>query len=262
MTAPKLAYKRSGREYRWPGKPPHELAVPSTTTIIGGGVPKEALKFWAAKMAAQYAVEHKGAWERLPKDDAVDLIKRAATRFTERKADLGTAVHAAIEAHLGHRGGPTLNEIEKGYARGALAFLEDHSVEVVRVESTVFSREHGYAGTFDLLYRSPSLPGVIVGDWKTSKAVYDETALQLCASARADFIAEPDGVTEAYLPVEDIDVGTTIRLAADGTYEAVPFLLTDEVFEVFLAAKVVAAREGILRGVRQDALPVGLKEAA
>jgi hypothetical protein len=260
VTQPRLAYKRSGREYRWPARPPHELMVPSTTTIIGGGVPKDALKFWAAKSVAQWAYDHRDEWDKLPREAAVDLLKREPLRFTESKAELGDIVHAAIEAFLGRGGEPTgLDERAMGYFKGALAFLTDQVEDILLVERTVFSRTHGYAGTLDLVYTARQLPGPVVGDWKTSKAVYDETSLQLAASAFADFVAGEDGVTEEPMPA-GIEYGTTIRLTPTGLYEAVPFVLTDELFAIFLAAKTVADRESTFRTARE--WPLTAKEAA
>ena len=98
-------------------------------------------------------------------------------------------------------------------------------------------------------------------DWKTSKAVYDETALQLAASAFAEFIAGEDGVTEEPLP-DGIEWGVTVRLTPDGDYEAVPFRMMREVFDVFLAAKVVAAREPVLRSSRDEALSPSVRREA
>jgi len=256
MTQPRFARQRSGREYLWPFLPPHELAVPSTTTITGKGVPKDALQFWAAKCVAECAYDRRRAWTNMDRGEAIDYLKRAPFRQRDKKAEVGDAVHSAIEAYLGNESELPLEKIERGYFEGALAFLVDNEVEVERAEATVFSRRHGYAGTADLFFRfggDGSDLGRLVGDWKTAKAVYDETALQLVASARADFIADPDGVTEHAIP-GDIEYGVTIRLTPDGGYEAVPFHLTDELFDIFLAAKVVAGRETVFRTIRQ--LPI------
>ena len=249
MTQPRFARQRSGREYLWPFDPPHELMVPSTTTIIGGGVPKEALRYWAAKMVAEFAYDNVETWPHLKRADAVDLLKRAPFRFTEHKAEVGDCVHAAIETYLGRRAIVPMGKVERGYFDGAMAFLVDQEVEVLRAEATVFSRTHGYAGTADLFFRTPVLDGAaVVGDWKTAKAVYDETGLQLAASAFADFIADPDGHTEIEMP--NCEYGVTIRLTTTGNYEAVPFQMTRKLFDIFLAAKVVADRESTFRTVR------------
>ena len=255
---PKLARRRSGREYLWPKRPPYELAVPSSTTILNEGLPAPGLKFWAAKQAAEYAVEHHMAWKDLPSEDAVDLIKRAAVRYTERRADMGTITHAAIEIYLGTGVKRPLSEPVRSYVRAALRFLEAYEPEILRVEATVFSRQHQYAGTFDVLARysdEPTSETATITDWKTSKAVYDKHVVQLVSYARADFIAGDDGHTEVALP--EIWRGVVVLLRQDGTYEEYPYLMTDELFEVFLAARVVAERETRMREARETLRPRG-----
>lgn len=180
--------REGGFKYTYKGR-----TLPSATTIIGGGVPKPALMYWSAKMAAEWAVANLGEVTRLVdegrQEDAITLIKGAHAKDVGPKARLGTAVHAAAEAHA--RGlnlpaalqddpiRPLLEEFaayvetrelpdgviaqarsvlsalepdpvpKEAYVRQFLKFVQDYNVIPVLTERKVFNLEHGYAGTFD-----------------------------------------------------------------------------------------------------------------
>lgn len=273
MTQPAQASKagRGMRVYKWPPQPPHDLEVVSVTSILSGGIPKPFLVGWAAKMSAQCAVDdHALIGAMLEKPDgermALDHVKGARFRDMGAKADRGTIVHAAVESYLAGKPVPKAELEEQlaearvpramwkaaaGMVAGAMEFLFEREPEVIHSEGTVYSRTHGYAGTADLIVRTRvggSTRPVVV-DFKTSKAIYDETSLQLCAYSRADFAGLNDG-TEVPLP-EDIRDGLAVRLMPSGRYEPVPFALTDELFSVFLAAKTIALGREVVAGARR-----------
>ena len=274
MTTPSQARQRTDdgpRIYAWPPQPPHEMEVISVTSALKGGLPKPFLVGWAAKVAAEFAVDNleavKGLVNAGEKRAAVDLIKGARFRDMNEKANRGTIVHAAVEAYVA--GTPLSKEdiaakldearVDAGLRKaavpmvqGVLAFLQDAEPEILWSESTVYSRTYGYAGTADIIGRmhvgSSRVPVII--DVKTSKAIYDEVALQLCAYARADFVGLDDG-TERLL-IEDgsvsgdpIEYGVVVRPTPSGKYETATFALTDEVFDLFLACLRVASLAAI-----------------
>jgi hypothetical protein len=213
------------------------IEIPSVTQILSAGLPKPALKFWAAKSVAEWAYDHRDAWKDLPRSAAVDLLKREPLRFTKHRANVGTAVHAAINAYVERQDASDLSDEEYGYYNAALAYLDEQQVEVVRSEATVYSRAHHYGGTFDLLARKKAPYGVdpnpaTIRDFKTSKAVYPDVALQLVAYARADFIG--DAATGEEIPLPPVTEGEIVRLDSSGSYEAVPVALDDAVWETFL----------------------------
>jgi len=241
--------KGNARYYVWPpvGMGDRQLEVPSVTTIIGGGIPKDALKFWAAKMSAEYAVKHKSSWEGLPAEDAVDLIKRSAMRYTAKRAEEGSLVHNALEAYTDGKDHVLEDPELMAQYLGALKFLTDCEVEVIYSEATVYSREHGYAGSADL-FANVLLPGeeeprLCIVDYKTGKAIYPEMGIQLCAYSRGDFVAQ--GANECEFPGEIRD-GIIVRPTREGGYEARHFTLTDSLFDLFLAAKVIHGRSSVL----------------
>jgi hypothetical protein len=247
-------WRPPGGPYSWPPQPPHEIVLPSVTTILSAGVPKPFLKTWGEKMVAEYAVDHVDRWNGLPRDDAIDLLKRAPRRFTGKAQERGSAVHAAIAAHVDGEEPGKLTREERGYFDAALAYLSEQRVEVVRSEACVFSPEYGYAGTFDLLQRRqvmsvltlddldnnvesrPVATPIEIADFKTSKRVYPEVALQLVAYARASFIGLDDGTEE---PMPEVRGGVIVQLRPNGKYNAVPvdWELASATFDTFLAAQ-------------------------
>jgi hypothetical protein len=271
VTTPKQAKKAKGggRRYAWPPHPPYEFEVMSVTSAISGGLPKPYLIGWAAKMTAQAAVDDLEIVNLfVAKDDkraAVDHLKGARYRDMNTKADRGTIVHAAVDAYL--KGKPMTKEemqallaeanVPKsmwkstaGMISGAMEFLFDAEPEVLWHEETVYSREHGYAGTPDLICRMDvgttlNVPAVV--DYKTSKSIYDEVALQLVAYARADFVGLDDGTEAQLLPNPDagerIEHGVVVRPTASGTYERANFSLSDDLYDMFLACLAVATAE-------------------
>lgn len=235
-SGPKNARPRAGREYVWPSTPPYELAVPSVTSILAAGLPKPALQYWAARSVAEFAYDHADGWRGLPREAAIDLLKRAPYRATSSRAGAGSAVHQAIDRHLKQVSGNALADEERGLYEAALAFLSNYEPDVLHSEVTVYSRRHLYAGTADILARIGGVPTVI--DFKTGKAVYPEYAIQLASYAFADFAA--DGDRER--PLDELGPfrsGIIVRLSNDGRYEAVRFRLDHDLFAVFLAAKAI-----------------------
>jgi hypothetical protein len=280
VTKPKLANDkgRDGvRTYAWP--PPKgpfdepEFEVVSVTSALDGGLPKPALIGWAAKVTAEKAVDNIAIIQAMvdadQKREAIDYLKNARWASSEAKADRGTIVHAALEAHID--GKPLAKEtiqslLEEAHVpealwrstgnmvQGLMQFLEDEQPEILWSEHTVFSRAHKYAGTADVIARmkiGDTLVPVVI-DVKTSKAVYDDVALQLAAYAHADFVGRPDGTEAELVPGgEKIEYGVVVRPMASGTYEKVVFGLTDDVHKLFLSCLYTATHRDALKGARR-----------
>src|SRR6266568_649913 len=97
MAEPRNASSENGsRWYVWPNTGER---FPSVTTILSV-IDKPALKRWAAKMTAEYAVSNLHIWDQLDDAAAVDLLKGAPFRYTEKRSDLGTAVHEAVDRYV------------------------------------------------------------------------------------------------------------------------------------------------------------------
>jgi hypothetical protein len=265
----KIGYTTT-RRYSWPPVEPHEFTVTSVTSALKHGLPKPHLIGWAAKKTAECAVsDHKIVTAMLEKGDkkaALAHLKGSRYRDMTEKGDRGTIVHAAIDSYLSDK--PLSDdEIDKRLAdayvphymkqsthnmiSGAISFLQDSEPEVFWNEGTVYSRQHGYAGTADIigsLWVGGSRQPAVV-DFKTSAAIYDEVALQLVAYARADFVGLNDGTEAPVTPDGAVPKhGIVVRPKADGTYERVDFVLNDDLFAMFLGCLSVT------NGVENDSL--------
>ncbi len=254
-------YTRRGRNY-W-----------SVTTIIKGGLPAPALQHWGMRAVAEYAVaNHRqiaamlgavtlrkaegraepalierlrglfGAGETEPvyvisDPDAiastVDWLKNAPYRESRRKMDIGTAVHAIVEATILERPIPAPDPELAPFVAQFEAWRTAFSPTFEMSEASVFSDAESYAGTLDII--------AVVGgrrlliDTKTGKGVYPEAALQLAAYAHADFVGLADGTDE---PMPKVEGGAVLHLRPDG-YAFVPVRIDDDVFRAFLFAREV-----------------------
>lgn len=253
----------NSRRYSWPPFEPHEFIVTSVTSAIKGALAKDYLIGWAAKVTAEAAIrDHDIVDAMLKKDDkkgAIAHVKGARNRDASDKGDRGTIVHAAIDAYL--QGEPMSKEEMKrlldeafvpnhmyqstaGMISAAMEFLFETEPKVHWNEATVYSREHHYAGTADLICEimidGKRQPAIV--DFKTSKAIYDDVALQLVAYARADFVGLNDGTEDQLVPKKSdlpIKYGVVIRPKANGTYERADFNMNDDLFQLFLHCKGV-----------------------
>lgn len=234
----------------------------SVTTILQA-LPKDALKFWAAKVVAEFAVDRAKTWYTMSREEAVDWLKREPLRFTGERADYGTAVHAAAEAYALKKPlrGDFTDE-ERAAAGQFLRYVKLLEPRFVASEAPVFNRTQKYAGTLDSIveFRIDRLlelwgPGLIPwtpregrdtvtllvdyktgGDVEEGRGVYPEVALQLAAYARAEFMGTPNGL-EAPLP--DLDGAAVLHLQAGG-WRLVPVdALRDDVFRAFLYVREV-----------------------
>lgn len=230
MSAPRNAStKNDGRVYLWRGD-----EYPSVTTVISGGTPKPALKAWGEKLVAETAVKRLDQWKDMTEDEAVDWLKRAPTRTTDAAAVQGSDIHDWCERYV--NGDPLFPmeapEAHRPYLDAFLSFLSDWKPEYVMTEVTVYSREHGYAGTLDFIAR---IDGTLyLGDYKTGKGVYGEVALQLAAYRYAEFIGRDD----EEVPVPEVDACVVLHLTPKG-YSLVPVVAGREQLAAFLDVQKV-----------------------
>lgn len=186
------------------------IEVPSVTTVLDC-LSKPALTWWGMKIGVA-GVTQLLADEVLPgsypdslltTEDIVKLLtehKLTVNHQRDKAAKRGTNVHNALEhwALTGKLAHPDdFPEEEQGYVRGLNAFLADCKGQLVALDSELMvgSKEHGFAGRFDLRAQTISeiqfqtgprtrrsvQRGVGIFDLKTSKGVYDSHYLQLSA---------------------------------------------------------------------------------
>lgn len=220
-----------------------EVKLDGVTTLIGGGLPKPALVNWAARSAAERAVNE---WDRLATLSVSDRLKEiqfAHRDDRDQAANRGTQVHALAEKMLHGEAfdGP---EFLRPHAESAVRFMDDFQWEPVLTETTVYSERHLYGGTFDTLGRSllPAHEGkVILADWKTSRSgIFAEAAIQMSAYRHADFYVDGDSIEH---PMAELGVTDTwaLWIRADG-YDVYEVDTSESTFKFFQYIAAVARR--------------------
>lgn len=250
MTDPHWA--RATEHGRYYEDPADGDLLPSVTNVLSTCVAKPALQPWAAKITAEWAVDH------------IDEIRahvsgsRAATiaamagehvAITEHAADLGTRVHAATEADV--LGAPIPDDPEvvpflRQFRKWCASWGVDYDRDVDAAEFTTINRTVGYAGTGDLLVRLPTgLRGRRqrwLVDYKSSttrpaSSVYPEYELQLVALRNGELVLLRDGSEH---PLPRIDRVAILNLRK-GSHALVPMTADAAAFEAF-SSLVPAAR--------------------
>lgn len=234
MTTPRQSKATAaGRFYVNPLNGESYRSVTNVLSVID----KPALKNWAAKVTAQFAVDYRDTWIDLPKRAAVDLIKREALRYTGAAADVGTAVHELAEKYV--RGDVLALDCPQdgleGYAEQFRGFLDDFKPEYLHVEATVYKDSPKYAGTLDAIVTLPGR-GTFVLDIKTG-GVWPEAALQLAAYAHADYAVVGPPYRQVEIP--RIDGAVILQLKSD-RYELIEVDISSETFRAFRAAVALA----------------------
>lgn len=178
----------NGHFYR---HPLHGKRVPSPTGIIGQLDKSGALTWWAAGCACDYIAQQLPDKETYSKEEIFSMLERARREFrnvSQQALDIGSTVHNYIRYYLETGKEPVISDDQ--VLSAFIAFLEwkdQHKLEVIKTEHTVYDKEGLYAGTLDLLCR---LDGkVYVVDFKTTKKPsgnrpYEEWAYQLAAYSK------------------------------------------------------------------------------
>jgi len=180
-----------GRIYKKDGK-----SYPSSTTITGQLDKSGPLTWWAAGCAADYVIKkiNEAKTQTFKAATVIQFAELARKQFravSSQAADVGTAVHKAIEHYLKTGREPKVEDDE--VLAGFLAFLEwadKHELKPIETEVTLYGEN--YAGTCDLICTLDGRPYVI--DFKTSKAPkngkpYEEWGYQLASYRHAAELA-------------------------------------------------------------------------
>jgi hypothetical protein len=208
--------------------------IPSVTTILRVVDKSGPLVGWAKRITAEAAVDHRAdldGWVQLGgRDGAVGLLTKAASTVTERAATTGSDIHALAESiTLGHD--VTVTDEQAPFVAAYRSWLVDFAPEFLAAEEMVCNATAGYAGTLDAIVKIAGETWLI--DYKTSKGVYPETALQLAAYGQAEFIGRAGDAQRYAMPV--IGQYAVLHIRPEG-YELVPFDV-EGAYDAFLAAK-------------------------
>ena len=207
-----LKFSERAHKYWLDGRP-----VPGVTTLIGKGLPKPAIPYWAARTVAEHVVADPAAVvemvERMGPRAAVAALKETPWQKRDDAAVRGTDVHALAE-RLVHGEDVDVPEHLAGHVEGYARWLDVFDVEPILTERSVASRRWWYAGRFDLIARIGDTTWGL--DIKTSSGIYGETALQIAAYMGAEFyVNDDDPDTEHAIPTVD-RIGA-IHVTADGS---------------------------------------------
>jgi hypothetical protein len=248
---------------------PDDLRLWSVTTVIGC-LDKPALVYWAADMTAQAAINDADVWQPMAAKDSIEAHRwLTGARFrkpagqTRTAAELGTAVHAAIEDYTltGKRGDvdaevlPYMDQFDQWAQRFQPVYQA--------AEVTVYDPEFGIAGTCDAFL---TVDGVrFIADYKTTRKSFDtkgkptgpypEVALQLAAYRHAKLAAvwRPRRIEQfrrryyllgeaeraAAVPVPEVDAGMVIHITPEHCH-AYPVECGPKIYESFLYTLEVA----------------------
>lgn len=218
--------------------------VPGVTTILSKGLPKPALVNWAARTAAEYAVDNWPMLNDLPVSERLDMIRRAPDATKNAAALRGTKLHDAAERLIAE-GTVDVEPDQVPLVENYTRFLSDWDVKAEYVESAVYNVTHGYAGTLDLIATLADGRRWLL-DIKTSKGVYGDMALQLAAYRYAEFLHDDDTEGPTDLAMPQVEAVGIIHVRADD-YDLVPLTAGPAEFRSFLYIAQVAATADRLR---------------
>ena len=236
--------------------------VPGVTTILGV-LDKPAIPKWAAAQVAEFVANHPDLTEQMKQLGGVGpttaFLKNLPWEKRDTAAVRGTDVHNIAE-RIVHGDQVEVPEHLVGYVESALAFMDDYGIEPVMVEAVVGSREHKYAGKFDLVAESKRAPRAIYDYKTTASGIYATTSWQNAAYAFSEFYIRSDNreIGTANLCIE---ASFGVHLRPDG-YAVHRLEFGPHVFEEFLHIR--AAYEANKRAVGNWRVPgsgyVGVSE--
>ena len=200
--------------------------VPGVTTLIGKGLPKPAIPYWAARTVAEWVADNPDLTEDLKRmggrGPAVAFLKELPWQKRDEAAIRGTDVHALAE-RIVHGEEVEVPDHLTGYVQGYVDWLDSTGLEPLLTERPVASRQWRYAGTFDLIGKLDGRLWLL--DVKTSSGVYGSTALQLTAYGNAEFYVDADDTEQPLPAVERYGVlhvteyGTTLHYLPESANE-------------------------------------------
>lgn len=193
--AKEFTFNANNHRYFLDGKP-----LTGVTTILGV-IAKPALVPWAAKMTVEYIKKNcVGDVENVYvcNNEQLEEAKNAHRAKKEAAADFGTVVHDKIEGYIrwcidNNNGAPTdqyefdltgtgltpakVTRVEVNL-NDFVAWAQENVGTFLESEARLYSENHWYAGTVDIIYRDKD-GNTWIADIKTSGAVYPEYYAQM-----------------------------------------------------------------------------------
>ena len=248
MTTPRVnTIKRGGSRF-YVSPDDGAVKVPGVTSVLGM-LPKDFLRYWAAKEVAQTAVDELGTVVSMTLRDpsaAVEHLKKSPDRNTRKAADIGTAAHDLFEKLARQQPvGRVAPELEP-FVRHFSEYLDVVQPEYHFMEETVWSDSRGdslaYAGSFDA-FATIQGEKVWLDNKTTRSGIHAEVGLQLAAYRFADHIIREDG---SRIPMPKADGGAVLHVRPEG-WKLVPVRADEAAFEVFLHLREVFNYERVFK---------------
>ena len=248
MTGPLTAVKDSkgNRVYKWPDGKGGVIDLISVSTIVRC-LPAEKLIGWAAREAANAAVDRYEDWKDLSEADAKAWLASRYEETRDTAGNRGTNIHNAIADRLTTGFVRPITEKnawwEEGnsnYVDAAFDFMDKHFLKptIPGVEVELAHPSLGYSGTADLVCRDALGVRWLI-DWKTGSRIYPKDGLQLLAYSRAtERLAVEDGrlVGKPVRFTEEPQLEMRIvHLRSDRTWRAYKPIETDLAWNTFRA---------------------------
>jgi len=181
MDKPRFEFKESTHSYTLDGK-----RLTGVTTIIGV-VEKPALIGWASNMAIDSVIKE-ATYDRKENiykvsKQSLEGSRKAWCRKRDSAGDIGTMVHNHIENYANSKifKGKFLpiyetEQVEKMVGK-FIEWAEEKDVTFLLSEQRLYSEEHWYAGTVDLVVEIKGKK--YIADIKTARDIYDMNYVQM-----------------------------------------------------------------------------------
>jgi hypothetical protein len=186
------------------------------TTILQV-IAKPMLIGWAANETGRYIRENckRGEFDYLVTEDDLLLACKAHAKRKKDAGDIGTKAHREVERivkdaianYNGYIGTCVLDPEVSNMVINFVGWAKQNNVKFLESEKKLFSKEHWYAGTCDLVFEMGGKR--YIGDIKTSSGIYNEHFFQMAAY---EICLEEMGV-------EKVDGYLVINLRKDGTMD-------------------------------------------
>ena len=215
--------------------------VPGVTSIIGNTIPKPALMYWAANMAADYwkeQVKPGKSYDEIQLEQFWLASKKAHTQRKEDAGTVGSFTHRWVEDYIkGKNPELPLNPQMLSSVNSFMEWVNTHKVKFLSAEQPVYSRKYNYCGTADFFCH---IDGELwLGDSKTSNAIYEEMKIQTSAYLEARLEEYPE---EKYAGCVIVKVGKE-----DGELEVCNFRDTKPYSDTFYNCLALNASLNIIK---------------
>lgn len=217
--------------------------IPGVTGAIGMK-DKPAIAYWRGTTVAKIIGQQLDLYRTMVETGGLDAAVAWAGKLPgyerDKAADTGTLVHVLVESILRKKEVTVEPELVP-YAVAFRRFIEESEFTVQSVEQKVANLTDGWGGTYDLFGTdragTPTL--LDVKTWRSrpipGKDMYSETAMQLAAYGRGEFVGKANDPRKYRAPRPEAYGVLHLRPDAyDRGYAVWPFDVTDAEYDAFL----------------------------